>query len=505
MQELDSVDRVPVLRISIIREVWVHMRYLPMEQVQPGMRLAQAIWDSSGRILVGQNHDLTAHYIEKLKLYGFDGLYIEDELSEGIQIEPVISPALRAEGLMHVRDRNVDGCKRVAKLIVEEILAKGEVSLDLTDLRTYDDYTYAHSVNVAVISCVIGIGFRMMDDELVQLVTAALLHDLGKLSIPQEILNKPGRLSQEEYQVMKSHAALSYEYIRDRWDISAHIKGAVLFHHENVDGSGYPQGLTGEEQSLFIKILHVSDVYDALVSKRPYKDPYSPHEASEYLMGGCGTMFEQEVVEVLLRYVPLYPKGSEVILSDERRGIVYENAGFHNIRPIIRLFTGEMLDLSEPEYMSLTLRTLQEVKNAPEQYEAGRQEMIRPWIRYRILAVDDMKTNLQLLQEILGPLYEMILVKSGRQALTYIEKNGMPDLILMDIDMPEMDGIETARRIRERGDGDVPILFVSALGDRETVMRTRQVKANGYIIRPYKPVFIRSEIKKILTGRSDSE
>jgi len=131
--------------------------------------------------------------------------------------------------------------------------------------------------------------------------------------------------------------------------------------------------------------------------------------------------------------------------------------------------------------------------------------MIRPWVRYRILAVDDMKTNLQLLQEVLGSLYELVLVKSGRQALIYIEKNGMPDLILMDIDMPEMSGIETARRIRARGDGDVPILFVSALNDMETVMETRRLKAAGFVVRPYKPVFIRSEIKKILTGRSDSE
>lgn len=119
---------------------------------------------------------------------------------------------------------------------------RGNVSLDLTDLRSYDDYTYAHSVNVAVYCGVIGMGMGMSEVELGHLVTAALLHDLGKLQIPDEILNKPGRLTQEEYLIMKSHATLSYQIISERWDISAHIKEAVLHHHENVDGSGYPDG-----------------------------------------------------------------------------------------------------------------------------------------------------------------------------------------------------------------------------------------------------------------------
>lgn len=174
-------------------------------------------------------------------------------------------------------------------------MERGTVSLDMTDLRTYDDYTYAHSVNVAVICCVIGVGMELSESELTQLATAALLHDLGKLSIPPEILNKPGRLTQEEYQIMKSHATLSYELIRERWDIPANVKTAVLYHHENVDGSGYPQGIDASQQSLFIRILHVADVYDALVSKRPYKEPYSPYEASEYLMGACGIMFDKKL------------------------------------------------------------------------------------------------------------------------------------------------------------------------------------------------------------------
>ena len=124
------------------------MRYILLKNAQPGMRLAYDLYDSFGRTLVGSGCGLTDYYIQKLKDYGFDGVYVEDELAEGIEVEGVITPQLRSEGLVCVRESNIDGCKRIAKQMVDEILERGMVSLDLTDLRSYDDYTYAHSVNV---------------------------------------------------------------------------------------------------------------------------------------------------------------------------------------------------------------------------------------------------------------------------------------------------------------------------------------------------------------------
>ena len=175
------------------------MRYVPLREAEPGMVLAADLYDSVGRTLIGCHCELTESYLEKLEAYGFDGIYIEDKLSEGITIESVITPQLRQEGQERIRACDIDGCKLIARRMVEEILSCGNVSLDLTDLRSYDDYTYAHSVNVAVYCGVIGMGMGMSEVELGHLVTAALLHDLGKLQIPDEILNKPGRLTQEEY------------------------------------------------------------------------------------------------------------------------------------------------------------------------------------------------------------------------------------------------------------------------------------------------------------------
>lgn len=482
------------------------MRYIALCDVEPGMRLAYDLYDSFGRTLVGGNCELTTYYIDKLHEYGFDGIYIDDEISKGINVESVVLPQLRNEGLQCVREGDIDGCRRVAHQMVKDILERGVLSLDMTDLRIYDDYTYAHSVNVATICCVIGIGMEMKEENLTDLVTAALLHDLGKLQIPEEILNKPGRLTPEEYQVMKSHVTLSYELISERWDLSAQIKEAVFCHHENVDGSGYPNGTDGSGQTLFTKILHVADVYDALVSARPYKKPYCSYEACEYLMGGCGIMFEQKVVEVLLKFVPLYPKGTEVILSDGRRGIIYENSGIHNLRPMIRLMDGSMIDLMDKDTLHLTLTVpLEEQGESIEHAEREREVMLKPCRRYHILVVDDIKTSLQKLRSILEPVYDVTLVKSGKQALTYMETNPRPDMVLMDIDMPQMNGIEVAGRIQEMTDKEVPILFVTAICDKETVTICRNMDIAGYILRPYKPVYVKSEIKRILTGRSEIE
>lgn len=482
------------------------MRYVTMQEARPGMRLARDIYDSFGRTLIGNNRELTSSYIEKLTEYGFDGVYITDEISEGIEIDCVISPQLRAQGQSCIRNNNIDGCKEVAKKIVEEILGKGNLSLDLADLRSYDDYTYAHSVNVAVIACVIGMGMGLDETELTYVVTAGLLHDLGKLSMPPEILNKPGKLTVEEYQVMKQHARISYELIQERWDISAHIKNAVLSHHENVDGSGYPNGIDGSEQSIHTKILHVADVYDALISKRPYKNPYSPYEAIEYMMGACGIMFEQTVVESLMQFVPLFPKGTEVTLSDGRVGIIYENSGKHNMRPIVKLFDSTLLDLSETSNLNLTILAL-EADGAMnlEESEAARKEMLRPLKKYHIMAVDDMKTNLQAIRGMLEPLYDVTLIKSGKQALMYLKKNPYPDLVLMDINMPEMNGIDTAHHVMELTEKTVPILFVTAVSDKNVISECKNMGAAGYIVRPYKPAYIKSEIKRILTGWNDVE
>ncbi|MDE5696730.1 MAG: HD domain-containing protein [Lachnospiraceae bacterium] len=482
------------------------MRYIKMSDARPGMSLAYNMYDADGHTLICSGSTLSQFYIKKLNEYGFDGVYINDELSQDIKIDSVISPDLRTEGIVNVRSSNIDGCKDVAKKIVDQVLSKDVLSLDLTDLRCFDGYTYAHSVNVAVLSCIIGFGMKMNEQSLEQLVMAGLLHDLGKLMIPPEILNKSTRLTNEEYEIMKTHSALSYEMIKERWDISSQVKAAVLYHHENVDGSGYPNGIDGDGMTLITKILHVADVYDALVSRRPYKSPYSPYEACEYLMGAGGIMFDPKVVEALLMCVPFYPKGTQVELSDSREGIIVENAGSRNLRPVLRLLDGSMLDLSEQKNYNLTILhgTNEDVVD-PFVEEAERRKMLSPSKKYHIMIIDDMLINLHAFRGFLQNMYDLSLQTSVGQALLHLKRQAEPDLIILDMDMPEMNGIDAAAKIREiTGDG-VPLLFVIDSYDKGLVARCRRAGAAGYIVRPYKPVYVKAEIKRIIAGQKVTE
>lgn len=138
-------------------------------------------------------------------------------------------------------------------------------------------------------------------------------------------------------------------------DISSTIRAGILSHHENEDGSGYPNGFVGDDIYIYAKIIHVADVFDALTSKRPYKVPYARSEAVEYLMGGCGRFFDRDVVEAFIQSVAIYPSGTEVMLSDGREGIVAANK-WNPLRPLIRLWDGEEIDLNDScNYRDLTI------------------------------------------------------------------------------------------------------------------------------------------------------
>ncbi|MBQ0041712.1 MAG: response regulator [Lachnospiraceae bacterium] len=473
------------------------MRFIPIRNVKSGEIVANDIFDASGRILLASGIQLTDSIIDRLKEQGYPGVYIGDDISQDISIPPALSPVLHAAALECIRTLNVNQSVPISGSIVEELLKKHIVSLNLRDIRGFDDYTYAHSVNVAVLAGVLGIGMKLPKDKLVSLVNAAILHDFGKLYIPDGILNKTSQLTADEYEIMKTHAQRSYNLIKDRDNISEDTKMAVLMHHENEDGSGYPNAKTGKDISLIAKILHVADVYDALISDRPYKKGYTHWNAAEYLMGASTILFDKDVVEHFVRMVPLYPLGAEIALSSGDICIVLENTGLNNLRPKVRRISdGKTIDLAERENIMLTIHSTDE--EYVQSNESKRREMLDPNNKKRVVIVDDMRTNLQMLREILVPKYNVSLFKSGDQVLNYLRKAKKPDLIIMDIDMPEMLGTECAEIINEDYNHSIPILFVSALSSLDVVLKCRELKAAGYIIRPYNSVYIQSEVERII-------
>lgn len=474
------------------------MRYILIEEAKPGMVLAKNVYDAYSRVLVAEHQELTTDYIDRLKRRGYSGFYIEDEYSEGIDVQETISVELRNKGVDALRKNNIDLTLEVAKDIVEQILGNSGVSLDMVDLRTFDDYTYRHSVNVAVLSVIIGMGMNMNQTMLQELCTAAIFHDLGKLMIDPKILNKPGRLTKEEFKVIKEHPQLSVELLKERWHVSSASRVGILFHHENEDGSGYPNGLQSEEIHIYAKIIHVADVYDALTSKRPYKDPYTPSEAIEYLMGGCNILFNSEVVQAFLKCVPIYPKGVGVTLSDGREAIVYENTKTP-LRPKVKLKTGEILDLGDTKrYLHITINPTSSVETDYSNEMATLPDEDDG--RKVILAVDDMITNLQQVRSALEKDYKVIMVKSGQEAIDYLKNNEYPSLILMDILLPEINGIETVKKIRREITDQIPVIFLTALSDRATVEQCRAVHATDYIVKPFRPLYILERVRAAIEG-----
>lgn len=478
------------------------MRYVRIEEARVGMILAKGVFDSQNRLLLGENQELTAEYIRKLTSWGYPGFYINDALSEGIEVDDTISVELRNKGVDALRNQNIDETLDVAKNIVDQILSNGRTVLDMVDLRTFDDYTFRHSVNVAVISTILGMGMKLKRSSLEELCVGAIFHDLGKLEIDENILNKPARLTEEEFQEIKKHPEHSVKLLKKRRKVSDESIRGVLHHHENEDGSGYPEGLSGADIPLYAKIIHVADVYDALTSKRPYKEPYTPSEAIEYLMGGCHILFDESIVRVFMGCVPIYPKGASITLSDERKAVVYENNA-NPLRPKVRVESGEIIDLGdESANLNLTVNPTTVVETNFSNEMASLVETTDDGRKHILIGNSD-KEEIQMLRQLLEPNYSVWVAKSGEEVLRYLANHIQVDLLMINVELPKMDGITTVEKLRDVYGDAIPVVFMSTRSDRETVEKCRSVHAAEYILIPFQPVYVMTRIELLLGGKDE--
>lgn len=331
------------------------MRYIDMADVKSGMKVAKAILNENGDILVNTNVILTEKIIKRMKKRELMGIYIEDALSEDIMLEQLISDESEIKAIKALRTLDIDAALEAAEQITEEICDMPEISLDMSGLRSKSNSTYEHSLNVAIYAVMIGIGMGLRKGLLKELSVSALLHDIGKLQIPTKLLHKPGKLTEEEYETIKRHSEYGYELLKDNVALTSKIKMGVYMHHENVDGTGYPLGLEEDQIYLFAKIIHVADVFDAICSKRSYKQSVLPSASAEFLMRRAGTMFQTDIVNVFINCLPLYPKGRTVVLNNGEKAIVVENKQYHTHHPVIRFFDGVTVDLSDEDNEDLEI------------------------------------------------------------------------------------------------------------------------------------------------------
>lgn len=474
------------------------MRFIAVADLQPGMKLGRKIINRSRNSMLQKGVILTETHIERLHKNGYLGAYIADSFSDEVEIQETISEKTLEDGIEAVADGNIGNIINVAAELVKDISSLDRISVDMMDLRSFDDYTYHHSVNVAVYAVAVATRMGLAGDQIQEIAVAALCHDLGKSRIHPDIINKKERLTDEEFEEIKRHPKYSYDMLYSNPLISPIVRQAVICHHENENGSGYPYGKTGDEIPLYAKIIHAVDVYDALTSRRPYKDPYAPVDALEYMIGGVNILFDKKVVEAMQNVIPAYPPGMDVGLSNGERAVVIAHTS-QALRPRIKIYeTGNEVDLSTDLHYRMVFITasgilMQESESGVEELNEKRgteKKRVK-----EIVVVDDSRISLGQTKAALEDDYHVITLESGLACLNYVKNKGLPDLLIMDIDMPVMDGVTTVEKLREKNSEELKVVFLTAIANKDIVLRCNKAGARDYILKPVNPIYLRERVQ----------
>ncbi|WP_158080453.1 HD-GYP domain-containing protein [Alkalithermobacter paradoxus] len=310
---------------------------------------------SEGVVLLKQGVKLNENYVKQLNLKGIHYIYVIDEVSEGIEIKEVISPDKYFKMKDVVKDQfnkvkknvNIGLNMNIINNTVDDILtmltSNKDIYLSINEMRNMDDYLYEHSLNVAISCLYTGILLKYDKMKLHKLAVGALLHDVGKLFIDPKVLNKPSNLTIEERKEIEKHPELGYRFISDNYgnQIQPQSKQIILQHHEKWNGSGYPNQLSGERIYEMARICCICDAFDALTSKRVYRNPMPIYLASEYIYSLGNIEFDFEIAKLFLSKIVRFKEGSIVKLSDGSKGIVYSQNKSALDRPIIKLLVSK--------------------------------------------------------------------------------------------------------------------------------------------------------------------
>ena len=258
-------------------------------------------------------------------------------------------------------DLPLEAGEKIVDEILDSITRNYNALLGLIKLRSRDEYTYTHCINVCVLASLLAVQIGLDPDSIKKVGVAGLFHDIGKAHIPDEILNKNDRLTDEEFEVMKKHPELGMQHVK-RIELPEEIISGIRDHHEKINGKGYPRGLKGDEISQTARIIAIVDVYDALTSRRVYKDPMLPHQALSLMYSMRGEEFDEEMLAHFIRSQGIYPVGSVVELSSGWRGVVVQINPEKPLYPKVALVRsplgrnlyGEILDLGAQSQVKIT-------------------------------------------------------------------------------------------------------------------------------------------------------
>ncbi len=350
------------------------MRSVKIARLEPGMVTAETLYNpNNGTVLLPEKTILTDKTIAWLDTLQISALNVEGELAPDELRQPdQAAIRIRSSAEFKKFERGHDKAvnlytasinefvlknkafepKRLVKAIMTLVDAKQyrfNILEMLSNLKSYDDPTYSHAVNVALLCHTFGKWLRMKPSDLEILTLAGLLHDVGKIMIPEKILKKPSSLTHAEYEVMKTHTVKGYYKLKNA-EVDPRISEAALSHHERVDGSGYPYGLKGTQLPQFSSIIGITDVYDAITSPRVYRDPICPFKAIALFEKEGLQKYDPQYILTFLENVASCYLYTDVLLSDGRTGKVIFINRDHLSRPTVQLNDTAYIDLcKEPD------------------------------------------------------------------------------------------------------------------------------------------------------------
>lgn len=326
------------------------MRVVALHDKLVGERLAMPVHGDGGRLMLAKGMKLTPALISLLRARGYTRVAVEDSLTSDAEIDASIQEETRQmtirvmdtvmKNILRGSPGDIRPVREAVDAIIEDLRNNPKATIGLYSLCAFDEETYTHSINVCILSlCIAGtLGWPV--HRLKDLGLGALLHDVGKVLIPKHIINKPSLLTDEEYQLVKTHPAKGFELLQQCYNVGPVVAHAALDHHERLDGSGYPRRITGNKISDFGRVVAVADVYEAMTANRPQRRAVLPEAVQAFLMEKRGSLFDGDMVEVMFERIVLYPAGTILSLWGGYVGVVIKQDPRANHRPVVRIVSG---------------------------------------------------------------------------------------------------------------------------------------------------------------------